>query len=101
MLLISNFSLPATRGEAGSQEKLSPRVGSLSASVGTVRDMQVYIEGPAFRRTARCECGWNATPRWLRASAVVDAGMHAAQTGHVQTAAAVQSAEPIVVLRAS
>lgn len=70
-------------------------------SVGNFDAMQVYIEGPAFRRTAHCECGWNATPRWLRASAVVDAGIHAAQTGHVQVAAPVQSAEPVVVLRAS
>ncbi|EJZ11360.1 hypothetical protein MVAC_06387 [Mycolicibacterium vaccae ATCC 25954] len=70
-------------------------------SMGTFEDMQVYIEGPAFRRTAQCECGWHATPRRLRASAVVDAGMHAAQTGHVQAGSAVQSVEPVVVLRAS
>jgi len=63
--------------------------------------MQVFIEGRAFHRTAHCECGWNATPRWLRASAVVDAGLHAAQTGHIQVAAPVLSAEPVVVLRAS
>lgn len=63
--------------------------------------MQVFIDGPTFRRTAHCECGWNGTSHVLRASAVVDAGMHAAQTGHIQVAAPVQSAEPVVVLRAS
>jgi hypothetical protein len=63
--------------------------------------MQVFIEGKAFRRTAHCECGWNATPRFMRASAVVDAGMHAAQTGHIQAGSPVQAVEPVLVLRAS
>ena len=64
--------------------------------------MQEYIEGPAFRRTAQCECGWHGTPRRMRASAVVDAGIHAAQTGHIQTPVpALSSAAPVVVLKAS
>lgn len=64
--------------------------------------MQVYIDGSAFRRTAHCDCGWNGTPRWFRASAVVDAGVHAAETGHIQAAApALVPAEPLIVLRAS
>ncbi|BBY78749.1 hypothetical protein MPRF_56480 [Mycolicibacterium parafortuitum] len=63
--------------------------------------MQVYIDGKAFRRTAHCECGWNGTPRLTRSSAVVDAGIHAAQTGHIQAAAPVQHTAPVVVLRAS
>jgi len=69
--------------------------------VGTVLDMQVFIDGKAFRRTAQCECGWHASPRWSRASAVVEAGIHAAQTGHIQVAAPVQSAQPVLVLKAS
>lgn len=63
--------------------------------------MQTYIDGSAFRRTAHCDCGWNGTPRWMRASAVVDAGMHAAETGHIAGAVPVPTAEPLVVLRAS
>ncbi|MFB1295240.1 hypothetical protein ACAG24_006990 [Mycobacterium sp. pW049] len=63
--------------------------------------MQVYIEGKAFRRTAHCECGWHATPRIARGSAVVDAGIHAAQTGHIQAAAPVQNTAPVIVLKAS
>jgi len=63
--------------------------------------MQVYIDGSTFRRTAHCDCGWTGSSHVLRASAVVDAGMHAAQTGHIQVAAATHNAEPVVVLRAS
>ena len=37
----------------------------------------------------------------LRASAVVDAGIHAAQTGHIPAATPVQIAEPVLVLKAS
>lgn len=69
--------------------------------MGNFDNMQVYIEGKAFRRTAHCECGWHATPRFSRASAVVDAGIHAAQTGHIQAAAPVQHSAPVVVLKAS
>ena len=69
--------------------------------MGTFGNMQVYIDGKAFRRTAHCECGWNGTPRVMRSSAVVDAGIHAAQTGHIQAAAPVHHAAPVVVLRAS
>jgi len=64
--------------------------------------MQVYIEGPAFRRTAQCECGWHGIPRRMRASAVVDAGIHAAETGHIQTPVAALSTDaPVLVLKAS
>lgn len=44
--------------------------------------MQVYVAGRTFRFHAQCECGFSGARRWSRASAVLDVGRHAAQTGH-------------------
>ncbi|MDZ4236223.1 MAG: hypothetical protein U1C73_21280 [Dietzia sp.] len=65
--------------------------------------MQTYIDGRAFRHTARCDCGWDGKTRWSRASALIDVGTHAVDTGHypVTTPLPVTSAEPVLVLKAS
>jgi hypothetical protein len=101
LLLASNFISLAVPSDVGAavlcQEVLGRSRGWFSSSVGIFPFMQVFIEGRAFRRTAHCECGWNATPRWLRASAVVDARIHEYQTGHVQVASAMLSAESVVL----
>jgi len=44
--------------------------------------MEAFVTDHTFRHRAQCECGWQGKMRWLRASAVVDAGLHAAQTNH-------------------
>ncbi len=45
--------------------------------------MQVYIAGRTFRQTALCDCGWGGTSPWSDGSAMFDAGIHAAQPGHL------------------
>ncbi len=65
--------------------------------------MQVYIAGRSFRQTAQCDCGWSGAGRWTRGSANVDAGMHAAQTGHLPVSASMMAipASPALALQAS
>ncbi len=47
--------------------------------------MQVYLDMSSARKRAMCECGWHGKPRWTRSSAVLDAGEHAAASGHLLT----------------
>jgi len=60
----------------------------------TDRFMQVSIAGHRFRRTATCDCGWHGKSHWLRGSAVVEAGTHAAQSGHMPMPAYVVRCRP-------
>ncbi|WP_099020377.1 hypothetical protein [Mycolicibacterium palauense] len=64
--------------------------------------MQINVTGRPLRRSAECECGWTGKAHWLRASAVVDAGMHAAESGHLPVVEYTLSMEPReAVLQAS
>lgn len=45
--------------------------------------MHVHLEQPGLRTQALCDCGWQGKQRWTRASAVLDAGGHAAASGHL------------------
>jgi hypothetical protein len=36
-----------------------------------------------MRNQASCECGWMGKHRWFRGSAVSDAYLHGAHTGHI------------------
>ncbi len=45
--------------------------------------MHVHLEQPGLRTQALCDCGWQGKQRWTRASAVLDAGGHAAESGHL------------------
>lgn len=47
--------------------------------------MQTYLETSAMRKQALCDCGWHGKARWTRSSAVLDAGEHAAASGHLLT----------------
>ena len=69
--------------------------------MGTFQDMQAYIDGSTFRYTARCDCGWDGKTRWSRASALIDVGTHAVDTGHYPVSASATTAEPVLVLKAS
>ncbi len=65
--------------------------------------MQVYIAGSTFRQTAQCDCGWNGAVRLTRGSAHVDAGIHAAQSGHMPMSEPLRGRKdsPVLVLQAS
>lgn len=66
--------------------------------------MQVYIAGSNFRQTAQCDCGWHGAARWTRGSANVDAGIHAAQSGHLPMSEQLlgsSNESPVLVLQAS
>lgn len=44
--------------------------------------MRVHLEHLGMHKQALCDCGWQGKRRWSRASAVLDAGGHAAGSGH-------------------
>lgn len=69
--------------------------------MGSFHDMQAYIDGSALRYTARCDCGWDGKTRWSRASAMIDVGTHAVDTGHYPVPVPATTAEPVLVLKAS
>ena len=71
--------------------------------MGNFPIMQVYIAGRTFRQSALCDCGWSGTSHWSRGSAMVDAGIHAAQTGHLPVSAPLLHSEDsrILALQAS
>ncbi len=71
--------------------------------MGNFSIMQVYIAGRSFRQIAHCDCGWSGADRWTRGSANLDAGIHAAQTGHLPVPLSPRSipASPALVLQAS
>jgi hypothetical protein len=51
-------------------------------STGRGSDMAPVFRASRWRRRAACTCGWTGARRFLRGSAVVDALVHAADSGH-------------------
>lgn len=57
-------------------------VGFDSSFGGYVSNMGFRVASSRSGYYGGCECGWQGNRRWFRGSAVVDAGVHAAQQGH-------------------
>ncbi|WP_041311186.1 hypothetical protein [Mycobacterium sp. JS623] len=70
------------------------RSGHVRASRGREIYVAAVYRASRWRRRAACTCGWSGARHFLRGTAVVDALVHAADSGH-------EPACPLVVGRAS
>ncbi|TBH32318.1 hypothetical protein DIQ79_24880 [Mycolicibacterium smegmatis] len=89
LLLAGNFTRPVPGKKSGFGRKFSERHQDCLArpptSAGSLPRVQVYVVSSQLRSQAVCDCGWSGQRRWLRGSAVMDASLHAGQTGHLPT----------------
>ena len=51
--------------------------------------MRFRVTAATLRNQASCECGWTGKRRWFRGSAVSDAYIHGAHSGHLPADATV------------